>query len=177
MDDFNTYEYAAAQKSEGKWLVYRILLMTFYVLYCVGYFIFIFKTRMIPLGALIPVTLWIIIYFTWKYTKPDYKYVIEGGKLTFLVIYGNKKKRKKTEIRISSASKIAPVCNITADISDFAPQTVYNALPRANAADAYAILYNDEGGKRCVFYFVATAQALKLLHFYNSRTEVVKTAN
>ena len=177
MDDFNTYEYAATQKSEGKWLIYRILLMALYISYTAGYFIFIFVTRMIPLGALIPVTLWIIIYFTWKYTKPDYKYVIEAGKLTFYVLYGNKKKRQKAEIQISSAEKIAPVHDISDEISAFAPQNTYNALPSVNAADAYAALYKDEAGKRCVFYFVATAQALKLLHFYNSRTVVTKTAN
>lgn len=177
MDDFNTYEYAATQKAEGKWLIYRILLISLYVLYAAGYFVFIFITRMIPLGALIPVTLWIIIYFTWKYTRPDYKYIIEAGKLTFYVIYGNKKNHLKTEIRISSAEKIAPVRDISADISEFAPEIVYNALPCQNTADAYAALYKNEAGKRCVFYFVATAQALKLLHFYNSRTIITKTAN
>lgn len=177
MDDFNTYEYSATQKSEGKWLIYKILLMTLYVLYAAGYFILIFITRMIPLGALIPVTLWIIIYFTWKYTKPDYKYVIEAGKLTFYVLYGNKTKRKKAEIRVSSAEKIAPVRDISEDISAFAPEITYSALPCGDASDAYAALYKDEAGKRCVFYFVATAQALKLLHFYNSRTIISKTAN
>lgn len=176
MDDFNTYEYAASQKTEGKWLIYRILLMTLYVLYTTGYFVFIFVTRMIPLGALIPVTLWIIIFFTWKYTKPDYKYIIEAGKLNFYVIYGNKKKHLKAEIRVSSAEKIAPVSEISAEIADFSPEIVYSALPCSNASDAYALLYTNESGKKCVFYFVATEQALKLLRFYNSRTVVTKTA-
>lgn len=176
MDDFNTYEYAASQKIEEKWLIYRILLMSLYVLYTTGYFVFIFVTRMIPLGALIPVTLWIIIFFTWKYTKPDYKYVIEAGKISFYVIYGNKKKHLKAEIRVSSAEKIAPVSDISDEISTFAPEVVYSALPSRNATDAYAVLYKNGSGKKCVFYFVATAQALKLLHFYNSRTQVTKTA-
>ncbi len=176
MGDFNTYEYAATQKAEGKWLIYRILLMSLYALYTAGYFVFIFVTRMIPLGALIPVTLWIIIFFTWKYAKPDYKYVIKAGKLNFYLIYGNKKKHLKAEIRISSAEKIAPVSNISSEIAAFAPEIVYSALPNQDAADAYAVLYKNENGKKCVFYFVATAQALKLLHFYNSGTEVTKTA-
>ena len=59
MEDFNTYEYAATQKSEGKWRVRRMLLLLAYVLYTAAYFVAIFISKLIPLGALIPVTLWI----------------------------------------------------------------------------------------------------------------------
>ena len=176
MEDFNTYEYAATQKVEGKWLLYRILLISLYVIYTAAYFIIIFVTRMLPLGALIPVTLWIIIFFTWRYVKPDYKYTIESGTLTFTVIYVNKTKRKKTVFKVSSAEKIAPVRDILEDIKAFSPELVYSALPSAHTADAHAALYKNSDGKRCIFYFVATAQALNLMRFYNSRTIVTKTA-
>ena len=176
MEDFNTCEYGAEQKSEGRWRLFRTLMLSAYALYTLAYFVIIYITRIFPLGALIPITLWIIIYFTWRYTKPDYRYLIEKGTMTFFVMFGKKKKIKKTEIKVSSAEAIAPADALKEKISEFAPQKTYSAIPSVSACDVYAALYTDAEGKRCVFYFVATSQALKLLHFYNSKTVVVKTA-
>lgn len=175
--EFNTYEYSAQQKSEGKFLVRKILMLLLYLAFTTAYLVVIFVTRIIPLGALIPVFLWMLIFFTWRYVKPDYKYEIATGMMTFSVKYGNKKKGKTvTEFKVSTAEKILPVATYGEEIAAFAPKKVYSALPSQNATDAYAALYTDQNGDRCVFYFVATEQALKLLRFYNSRTVVVKTA-
>ena len=179
MEDFNTYEYAATQKSEGKWKMRRILLLTAYVIYTAVYFVAIFVSKLIPLGALIPVTLWIIVFFTWRYVKPDYKYVIEKGTLTFYIAYGNKKKKAlapEMSFKVSSCEAIAPRQEIEAMANALFGIKVYSAVPSVNAADQYGALYKDESGNYCVFYFVATSQALKLLRFYNSKTVVTATA-
>lgn len=178
MEDFNTCEYAAAQKAEGKWRVYKILMLFAYVVYTAAYFLVIFKTKLIPLGALIPVTLWIIVFFTWRYVKPDYKYVVEKGTLTFYVTYGNKKKtpKPKMSFKVSSAEAIAPRAEVEPMADALHGIKVYSAVPSVAAADQYGALYKDEEGKYCVFYFVATSQTLKLLRFYNSRTVVTATA-
>ena len=179
MDDFNTYEYAATQKSEGKWRLRRILLLSAYVIYTAIYFVAIFLSKFIPLGALIPVTLWIIVFFTWRYVKPDYKYVIEKGTLTFFITYGNKKKKSVPPVmsfKISSAEAIAPRAEVEALANVLHGVKVYSAVPSLNAADQYGALYKDESGSYCVFYFVATSQGLKLLRFYNSKTVVTETA-
>lgn len=174
MEDFNTCEYAAERKAEGKFKLFKILMLTAYVAYTAIYFVIIYITRIFPLGALIPITLWIIVYFTWGYTKPDYRYVIEKGFLTFSISYGKKRKKKKTEFKISSAVAIAPKCDLEDEIKDFAPQNVYSAVPSVNSQDVYAALYVDDDGKKCVLYFVATQQALKLMHFHNSKTKITK---
>lgn len=178
MDDFNTYEYAATQKSEGKWKIRKILLLCAYVLYTVAYFLIIFITKVIPLGALIPVTLWILVFFTWRYVKPDYKYVIEKGTLTFYVVYGNKKKalKAKMNFKVSGAEAIAPREEILKRVEEISGIKVYSAVPSVSAPDQYGAIFKDDDGGYAVFYFVATAQALKLLRFYNSKTIVTATA-
>ncbi|MBO7303609.1 MAG: hypothetical protein J6V09_00095 [Clostridia bacterium] len=175
MDDFNTYEYAVEQKGEGRWLVYKILMVTAYVLYAAIYFLIIFKLKIIPLGALIPFTLWIIVHFTWRYVKPDYVYSIEKGIMTFSVSYTPKKKTKKVAFRLSQAEAIAPASDLKDKISGFEPQKSYSALPRAEDPDAYAAIFRDDMGKRSVLYFSATAQALKLIKHYKSDTVIRST--
>jgi hypothetical protein len=172
MEGFNTCEYSAERKAEGKFKFFKFFMLTAYVLYSVVYFLLIYITRVLPLGALLPITLWIIIYFTWGYTKPDYKYVIEKGMFTFYVSYGKKKDRKKTEFKISSADAIAPKESLTDRIKVFNPKKCYSAVPSIYANNVYAALYTDSKGKRCVLYFVAIQQSLKLMHLHNQNTVI-----
>ena len=168
MDDFNTYEYAAEQKSEGKWKLIRAIMLSAYVLFIVAFFLVLYTIRLIPLFAITPIIVWMLVFFTWKYTKPDYRYFIEKGMFTFYVYYGKKTKKKKTEFMISTS--------LEEKISEFAPKSIYSAVASLKATDVYAAFYTDAQGKKCVIYFVATEKALKLMRFYNSRTEVTKTA-
>lgn len=175
--EFNTYEYSAQQKADGKFFVRKMLILSLYFIFTVAYLSFIIYTIIFTLGALIPVALWILIFFTWRYVKPDYKYEIATGMLTFSVKHGNKKKGKVvTEFKVSAAEEILPVAENEEEITAFESKKIYSALPSQSASDVYAALYTDKDVNKCVFYFVATEQALKLLHFYNSRTIVVKTA-
>ena len=176
MEGFNTCEYSAERKAEGKFKFFKFFMLTAYMLYSAIYFLLIYITRVLPLGALLPITLWIIIYFTWGYTKPDYKYIIEKGIFTFYVSYGKKKHRKKTEFKISSAEAIAPKESLTDRIKEFNPQKVYSSVPSINAKDVYAVLYTDSKGKRCVLYFVAIHQSLKLMHLHNSKTDITNVS-
>jgi hypothetical protein len=152
-------------------------MLSAYILYVVVFFLAIYITRIFPLGALIPVTLWIIIYFTWRYVKPDYKYTIAQGDMTFTISYGKKKKptKPKTSFKVSSAVAIAPKAELADAIREFHPKHIYSAVPSVKSTDVYAALYENGAGERFVFYFVATAAALKLLRFLNSKTVVTKT--
>ncbi len=168
MSDFNNYEYRTEQKSEGKFKLMRIMLIAAYIAFAAIFFVTVYVIRLIPLFALCPLFIWIFVFFTWKYTKPDYKYTIEAGSLTFSKYYGNKEK-KITVIRISSADIIAPKDTLKEKIADWAPKKVYDALSSESDPDAYAILYKDQN-VNCMFTFIATEQALKLMRLYNENT-------
>ena len=62
MEGFNNYEYSASQKSEGKWLLSKILLILGYIAFATVYFVVIYITKFFPLGALIPLFLWIRVF-------------------------------------------------------------------------------------------------------------------
>ncbi len=164
----NATEYSCSQKREGKWKLYRILLVFLYVFYTVAYLYAIIETRFFALGALIPVTLWIIVYFTWRYTSPDYKYTIDAGILTLYVSYG-KKTHEKIKLHIKDAIAIAPRDKIGEYLKDLKIEKAYNALPSSKEQDAYAIIFKKET-KVCIFYLKVTRDTLKALHYYNKST-------
>lgn len=179
MEDFNTYEYAAEQKSEGKFKALRILVLLGYFLFAAAYAIIFAAILKIPqVIAVLPIFIWMLVFFTWKYTKPDYRYSIERGDMTFTVVYGKKKKGKKPtcSFKVSSASLIAPKADLSNAFREWHPKHVYSAVPSVKSTDVYAALFTNESDERCVFYFIATAQALKLLRFLNSKTVVTSTA-
>ena len=157
-------EYSCSQKPEGKWKIFKLLLIALYLTYTVLYLYVIIKTRFFPLGALIPVTLWIIIHFTWRYTSPDYKYTIDAGFLTFYISYG-KKTYEKFKLHIKDAIAIAPLCKI----ESYPIQKTYNALPSKSETDSYAAVFKTET-KICIFRFKATRDTIKALHYYNNNT-------
>ncbi len=179
MEEFNTYEYAAEQKSEGKFKTLRILVILGYILFAAVYSIVFAAILKIPqVIAVLPILIWMLVFFTWKYTKPDYRYVIERGDMVFNIIYGKKKKsaKPKTSFKVSSAEAIAPKEELTDAIREFRPKHIYSSVPSEKSTDVYAALYKNAAGENCVFYFIATAAALKLLRFLNSKTVVTKTA-
>ena len=164
----NEHEYSCEQKCEGKWIIFKLLLLLLYTSFTLGYFYFIVKIAFIPLGALIPLFLWIMVYFTWRYTNPDYKYTIDAGKLLFSVSHG-KKTKKKLEIHISEAMAIAPREKINELLKGVRIQKSFSALPSKSEKDAYAIVFKKET-KVCILYLKVTRDTMKALYYYNKNT-------
>ena len=123
MENFNCCEYSTEQKTEGRWLFLRIFFVIFYIAFAVTYFAVIYITRIFPVGALIPLALWILVFFTWRYTKPDYKYEISSGFMRFFVVY-RKKQKEKLKIKISTADAIIPKSLFDEKEKEFALQRI-----------------------------------------------------
>jgi hypothetical protein len=183
MNEFSTYEFAVNQKIEGKWLLARIALIAFYVLYVISLLILGFTAKIIvPLLALIPVTTWILVFITWRFVSVEYEYSITSGELTFAKIFGGRSRRTYLTIRLRDAVRIAPLDN--AEHSEramaYRPEQEFSAISSLRAPDIYYILFEHEekdGQKikkrRCIFYFEATAKALQICRFYNPSATVV----
>ena len=183
MNEFSTYEFAVSQKIEGKWLLARIGLVFFYASYVVGLLLLGMRYSLIaPLLALIPITLWVIVFISWRYVDVDYEYSITSGVLTFSKIFGNRSRRTVLEIKLHDAVRIAPLDNAehSARATAFHPEREYSAISSLKADDIYFILfeYEDPRSKekrRAIFYFEATAKALRICRFYNPSGTVVTT--
>lgn len=177
MADINApYEYVVAQRSEGRWRVRRILLITLYVLYPVFALLIALITRLsVPMLCFIPLSEWMLIFFTWRYVKVEYEYEIVSGVLTFSVIYGGRSRREKTSFPLRSATLIAPLgYKMHEDkLELFAPEISYSAIGSADSPDKYFAIFTSEDGKKCVFFFEATERTIKICRFYNPAATVV----
>ena len=182
MSEFNSFEFVVEQAKEGKWVLLRVSMIALYVLYAaaVAIVIGVALPGMVPLFALVPVTLWIIVYFTWRFVSVEYEYSIMSGELTFSKIYGNKSRRKQMSMRLRDASLIAPLDGdvYSAKATAYQPEREFSAISSLKAPDIYFMLFeleNPKTGKkeRAIFYFEATAGALKCCRFYNQSATVV----
>lgn len=170
--EINNFEYGATQRIEGRLKVRKFILLAIYVAFTVITFSVIFAIKMIPLGAVVPIFVWMLVFFTWRYVNIDNKYIIETGNLIFTKKYGSSKPKKIMEFRIKNAEVIAPIRDSSGAIRDFEAETVYNALPYEDCPNGYVALYKDANGKRCAFYFEATEASLKVFRYYNEKCVV-----
>ena len=171
-----TYEYAVAKKREGSYKWARVGLFIGYIFYVIIFFsVGVMSKLLVPCIALVPVTTWIVIYFTWRYVNIDYEYSTVSGILTFSKIFGNRSRKTVTEIKIKSAVTIAPLTDKLqkSKLDAYAPEIVYNALSTADVEDGYFMIYEDDSGRKCAFLFEATAQMLKICRYYNPSATVV----
>lgn len=172
MSEFSTYEYVVAQKIEGKWKLKKIGMLLIYVAFIIAWFIFGFVSHLFPLLALMPVTLWMLVFFTWRYVKVEYEYSMMSGDVVFSNIYGGRSRKKIIEFRIKDCTLVAPVSTHDYKVRDYEPQTVIRAVSSEKAQDVYFALF-EKDGKKFAVYFEATAKALKIFRYYNAQATVM----
>ena len=166
------YEYTVEQRCEGKWKWKCIGLIALYVLYPLA-LIFVVGSGAAALAApmlcFIPLSLWMIIFLTWRYVKVSYQYVITSGKISFIKYYGARTKKVQFEVAIKDAVLIAPIGIREYDerLEIFAPVVTYNGISSRKAENQYYFAFEDKDGKHCVFFFEATDTALELCQMYN----------
>lgn len=169
----DSYEYTVNRKCEGKLLMRKVTFILMYVLYVILILAVALVTRLAaPAIAFIPLTLWMLIYFTYPYCRIEYEYSMIDGYITFSTIYGQRKRKEIFMIRISEFEKIAPNNrDYEKYIEEFSPTHIYNALSSDDSTnDPYFALFTDKNGKKCVFYFEATNRAIRILKYYNPST-------
>lgn len=174
-DFTSTYEYTVEQKSEGKFRLMKIGFIILYVLYPIALLIAVSLLKVFQLFALVAVTEWMLVYFTWKYTKPEYEYSVTSGRVTFSVVYGKRSRKEKCSFTIKECLQIAPLTNreYAERLELYAPEETFNALSSASSPDAYYAAFESADGKRCAFCFEATEKMLKLCRNYNSSHTVI----
>ena len=175
-NDFtSTYEYTVEQKAEGKFKLMKIGFITLYILYPVIFMAILFIIQLFQLFALVAVTEWMLVYFTWKYAKPEYEYSVTSGRVTFSVIHGKRSRREMVSFMIKECLQIAPATERewVERLELYDPEIVYSAVSSASSPDRYYAAFENGDGKRCVFHFEATEKMLKLCRNYNSAHTVV----
>lgn len=182
MNEFSTYEYTVRQKTEGKWILFRIGMIFLYIAFVLAWVIMGITTRiLVPLLALIPVTTGILIFVTWRYVSVEYEYSITSGTFTFTKVFGGKSRKKVLEIPLRNAILIAPLDDerARATAENYRPEREFHAISSLASPDVYFILFEYENKKekekrRAILYFEATEKALQVCRFYNKSATTVR---
>ena len=172
--EVNSYDFSVDKKKEGSYRLKRALMICAYVLYCLVFLILIIWTRIVPLGAIIPFTLYIIYLCTWRYVSIEYKYTVESGLFTLYTVYGARNKKKMCELRLKDASRILPVSEYADEIKAFGAKKIHDGRSSKDTSDDYAILYY-EGDQPAVIYVDAPEQSVKVFHYYNPDNTIRST--
>ena len=175
MHQFSSYEFAVSQKREGKWIAARVGLIVLYTLFALTVLLLGVKLRLIvPLLAFIPISIWILVFITWRYVQVDYEYSITSGVLSFTKIYGGRQRKRIFEMHLKDAVRIAPLADgdEAARGAAYRPEREFVGVSTMYAPDIYFMLFELDDRKnrekrRAIFYFEATAKALSICRFYN----------
>ncbi len=164
--DINNFEYAVMQKNIGKLKKRKNLLIISYIIFTVVYFTLIFTSKLLPLGAVYPFLMYILVLSTYKYVQIDNKYTIISGSLIFARKYGNSKPKVLAEFKLKTAEIIAPINQCKEQIASFAPKNIFDARSAPDVENAYVALYRDKENAPCAFYFEITEDAHKVFKYY-----------
>ncbi len=169
------FEYTVAEAKSAKLTFKRITLIALYALYVIGVLLAGATLKLIlPMLALIPLSLWMIVFFTWRYTQVEYEYSFFAGMLTVSRVLGGRTKKKLAEITIRDVSAVYP-CEeeYNARIEAFGGKTVF-AASSENAAELYAVLYQNGRGEKCVLFIELIDKAMKIVRYYNASAVAVR---
>ena len=169
--------YAVKKKYEGGYAFKRVLMILAYVMFVFAYAAFFIRANILPMIALLPVLTWMLIFFTWRYVSVEYEYYILDGEFRMLEIYGSKSMRELCCVRISSIKIIAPYSWRHKAKADAVPAcNRIEGVSSMRADDIYYGIFQDVSGEDRVVFFEVTEKTLKVLKYYSSDIEIVKTA-
>ena len=175
MDHSATYEYVVSLKNRPKYKLRRALLLAAYILYAAALLVIGVATGWLaPLLALVPLTLWIIVWLTWKYGMVELEYSLTGGIMTLSKIYGGRTRKKLAKITVKNMSAIMPFeGEYIKQAERYAPERTLDLTSDLQKGNVYIALYETDEARRGILYFEATERALRILKYYNSATVVV----
>ena len=179
MNEFQTFEFTATQKTHGIWLVKKIALILAYVAFVITVLIVGFLTRIaLPLLAFIPLSTWILIFLTWRYVSVEYECSMTSGHLTFAKIYGSKTRKVIFETEIKAMTLIAPYTDeYIKKAEEFCPTVEYSAISSPKADNQYFALFENKDSKKAIFIFEANKRCLDIMKYYNSTATVIERNN
>ena len=83
----NQYEYIVKQKSEGVWRWRRFAMVALYVLLTLAFLVTFLAINFPWAITFLPLLVWMLIFFTWRFVSPEYEYAMLSGEITFTKAY------------------------------------------------------------------------------------------
>ncbi len=162
-------EYAKPVSRKGRFRLYRLLLILAYTVFATAYVFFFVFVHIPHLIAILPLLVWILVFFTWGAVSFEYRVKVESGLLTF-----GKLRNKKEKILYTV--KVKDLCCVdvyTAEaLSSHSPTRMLDCRSEPETT-AYFIVYKTEKESVTVL-FEATDSILSALRYYNKDAVRVK---
>ena len=165
------FEYDVAEANNKALKTKKLLFIVGYVLYgAIILGVGAMAKIILPLLCFIPLSLWIIVWLTWRFTQVEYEYSFFSGSLTVSRVLGNRTRKKLMEVRIQQFSAVFPAEEANqSKVEAWGAQNTIFAASEANAENLWVALWEDaESGKRCALYFEPNEKAIKILKYYNA---------
>ncbi|MBE6633680.1 MAG: hypothetical protein E7620_04970 [Ruminococcaceae bacterium] len=160
------YVYAVTPKKSKALTLKKLCMIAVYVVWVVGLIGIGAAVRIVaPLLAFIPVTLWMLIFFTWRYTQVSYEYSFWGGSLKVTKLYGDRTRRLLLDVKIRD---LEGVFSRGSKAWEALPEHSIHAASSEDAERLVAAVYRDCKGERSVLYFEADEKARDILRYYNA---------
>lgn len=162
---FNYGEYVVTQKKEGRNKRHRALLLCLYFLFGFSFSVVFLALKLVPVIAIMPLLLWIIVHFTWKYVNVEYKYTIEKGEISFFKVYSASDEKKVLAFKLADAHTVLPLSTADAAIADYAPERTIDFRGTVKAVNVAAVLVEIDRRKIAV-YFETCKKTVSLINLY-----------
>lgn len=165
-DSPNYAEYVVEKKTEGILRLFRALLILGYVIFGVTYFTVCYLLAFIPLVAVLPVFLWIIVFFTWRYVSYDVGYEFAAGTMTFYRIYARRSKRIRRDcltVQVREANYAGPWDGKRRNDELRRTTKHYDFASSVASEDAVFLVYRDEKDRECSVRFDCINRVARLL--------------
>ncbi len=165
-------EYAKPVAKRGKNRRMRALLILCYCLFAGGYAVFFASITVPQVIAILPVFVWMLVYFTWGIVNYECCVRVASGKVVFLKLKGKKEK----ELYSFHARDILFACPYNeAGKRKIAEASITKTMDfRADPEkDGYAMLLSREGGTALI-RFECTVAVANAMRYYNKEVLVDK---
>ena len=176
MDTPNHIEFTAKKKEDGRTFINRALItsaciMPFFILTA---FLLMFAQGLIVITAPAAILTIYLCWFTRRFTRIEYEYVVLSGDFSVSVIYDNMSRRDLFTVKISDMHKVVPfhanetILN-TPDIS----RVLYYCSDLLDP-DLYICVFDDEKKGRTALVFNTRRKFIEIMKFYNRPNVVIK---
>ena len=155
------FEYTVEKKGKQR-RNRKILFFLAYAVYVVVVFgVGVWSKLLVPALCFIPLSVWIISYFTWRYTNEEIKLTFFGGAMTVTRQFDGKNPKKILETKIKDIKSFVPYTPEAAQ-SLKKDSTVY-AVQTEKCEDAYIMTLENN-----VIVMEANEKAMKIIKYYNN---------
>ena len=170
VSDFSTgsgipFEYTVAEQQNKSLTLRRIALIAFYILWSVAcVLIGLLAKEPLLAVALLAISLWPIISFSWRYTRIEYEYSFFGGTLTVSRILGSRSRRVLCEVAIKKLEAVYP-CEeeYIARAEQFGASKTIMAASSVDAETLCVALWTDENDTKYALYFEPNERAVRIM--------------